>query len=136
MKYVLILIVAFMAASCKSTVNKNNRNKSVEQSDSLAILFKKIDYSTYVDKTITELLKVSPLDRLPIRTECFTEPPHQLSYIQYVYSGKIAIHIYPETENLKYVNSYSATDRWDMNLLKKEKIWLIHVFIGSDEMMK
>jgi hypothetical protein len=137
MKYLFISIAIILSINCKTTVINSSKNNisSNQQLDSLGILFKQVDYSKYIGKTIEELLQVAPLNRTPIVIGTFGEPAHSLSYTKLVYSKEVFVLLYPDTENLKYVNRYSATLIWDFNLIKKEKISRIRVFTDDVEMV-
>jgi hypothetical protein len=137
MKYLSIFISFFLFITCKTTVYNriNEKTQSNNPIDSLSLLFKKIDYSTYIGRSIEELLEVSPLNNNRVLIETIDEPVGALSYTQLVYSNKVFIFLYPDTENLKYVKKYSSTLKWDFNMVKKEKIRRIRLFVEGEELI-
>jgi hypothetical protein len=137
MKYVVILFLFITSMSCKTTIynGMNNKPLSSKSTDSLSLLFKKIDYSDYIGKPIDDLLQIFPLNSSQVIVDTFDEPTGSLSYAQLVYSTKVFIQLYPDINNLKYVNRYSPTLKWDINLVKKEKILRIRLYVEGEEII-
>jgi hypothetical protein len=124
----LFIILILIILSCKTLVTEGNPSIS---NDNFVPSFKKIDFLKYLNKSIEELL-IEPVLNNPVRINPVRRygGPYFES-ITFVFTNDIHICLYPVNPTLDV--GMDSSGPLKLELIKKEKIGYIRVFINSRE---
>jgi hypothetical protein len=125
----LLFQLAFNKDGCGS---KSNANESINDSVILQKL-KLVDKEKYIGLTVDSFLKEETISKFKNHT--FIDHPFgELSYLSLEYAKEIRIEIL--VEDYKYIIPYNGKRDWNLSVYRKERITIIWLYNGRQQIEK